>query len=97
MLPLGTLDGVDRRCPSTRHIRSSNASSTESGIANSFTLNGNVRDVRQFRIGGIGALDGGGGIGSDVSEPESWLLMVASFGFVGFGLRRRMSFARITA
>ncbi len=51
-------------------------------------LNGSARDVRQFRIGGIGdsTIDPGGG---SVPEPASWAMMMAGFGLVGAAMRRR--------
>lgn len=54
----------------------------------SIFLNGNVRDIRQFRLGGVGAavIDPGG---DAVPEPESWAMLIAGLGFVGFSMRRR--------
>ncbi|GGE09563.1 hypothetical protein GCM10011529_14850 [Polymorphobacter glacialis] len=63
----------------------------------SFTLNGDVRDVRQFRIGGIGSIDDGGGAPSPVPEPQSWLLLMAGFGLVGASLRRRQAHRTVAA
>lgn len=53
-----------------------------------FLLNGDVRDVRQVRIGGVGEIgeDPGGG---EVPEPASWAMMMAGFGLVGATMRRR--------
>lgn len=51
----------------------------------SFTLDGNVTDVRQFRIGGVESI---GGVGV-VPEPGVWALMIAGFGLVGAANRRR--------
>lgn len=53
----------------------------------SFTLNGNVADVRQFRIGGIAA----------VPEPEVWAMLILGFGMTGYAARRRRSTASVTA
>lgn len=64
-----------------------------------FTLNSDVREVRQFRIGGIGAFDGGGGgggTGNTVPEPASWALLIAGFGVVGAAARRRRSLVTVT-
>ncbi|WP_372916734.1 PEPxxWA-CTERM sorting domain-containing protein [Sandarakinorhabdus sp.] len=54
----------------------------------SFTLNGDVRDARQFRLGGVGPtiIDPGGGA---VPEPASWAMMMAGFGLIGATMRRR--------
>lgn len=62
----------------------------------SFTLNGDVRDVRQVRIGGIAAFDGDGA-GSTVPEPASWAMLVSGFGIVGAMARRRKSLASVSA
>lgn len=62
----------------------------------SLSLNGNVDDVRQVRIGGIGAF-GDDGSGSTVPEPQSWALLVAGFGSVGFAMRRRKRLVSVTA
>ena len=56
----------------------------------SFTLNGDVQDARQFRIGGIQEI----GV---VPEPQSWALLLAGFGLVGFAMRRRKSMPSVTA
>jgi len=53
-----------------------------------FTLNGNVADVRQFRIGGVNEFGGGGSPGA-IPEPASWAMMIVGFGLVGVGVRRR--------
>ena len=63
----------------------------------SFLLNGDVGSVRQFRVGGIGALDGGGGTGGTVPEPESWTLLIAGFGMIGAVARRRRTSGVTTA
>ncbi len=56
----------------------------------SFLLNGNVGDVRQFRLGGITNLPGPVGPGG-VPEPASWAMLMAGFGLVGATMRRRKS------
>lgn len=66
-------------------------------IANvNFMLNGDVASVRQFRIGDFGALDGGGS-GSTVPEPESWVMLIAGFGLVGGVARRRQKLTTVSA
>ena len=62
----------------------------------SFTLNGDVQDVRQLRIGGIGdtGIDPGGG---EVPEPASWAMMMAGFGLVGASMRRRKTLQTVAA
>ena len=54
----------------------------------SFLLNGDVRDARQFRIGGIGKIGGEDPGGGEVPEPASWAMMMAGFGLVGAVMRR---------
>jgi hypothetical protein len=39
----------------------------------------------------------GGGTGSDVPEPQSWMLMIAGFGMVGLATRRRRGFKVVEA
>ena len=51
----------------------------------SFTTNGTFQDVRQVRLGGVGAIMG------VVPEPASWALMILGFGGLGAVLRRRAS------
>jgi hypothetical protein len=46
----------------------------------SFTMNGDAADLRQVRIGGLGAV---------IPEPATWAMMIAGFGLVGGALRRR--------
>lgn len=59
-------------------------------IANvSFTLNGDIPDVRQVRLGGFTELNNGGGLPSGVPEPAMWGLMIAGFGGIGVAMRRR--------
>ena len=62
----------------------------------SFTLNGDVRDVSQFRIGGVGdtTVDPGGG---GVPEPASWAMMMAGFGLVGATMRRRKTLQTVAS
>jgi hypothetical protein len=55
----------------------------------SLMLNGTVQDLRQFRIGGIGQIDGGENPGGVIPEPASWAMMMAGFGLVGGAMRRR--------
>jgi PEP-CTERM motif len=48
-----------------------------------FDTNGNgVADIRQVRIGGIGAI-------AAVPEATTWAMMIAGFGFIGAAMRRR--------
>ena len=63
----------------------------------SVLLNGNVKDIRQFRIGGIAGIVDGGGTGSTVPEPENWALLIAGFGLVGASARRRRTIPAVTA
>lgn len=63
----------------------------------SFTLNGDVQDVRQFRIGGIGEVGGEDPGGGEVPEPASWAMMMAGFGLVGASMRRRKSLQTVAA
>lgn len=46
----------------------------------SIATNGSFQDVRQIRIGGIGAA---------VPEPETWALMILGFGAIGALMRRK--------
>lgn len=59
----------------------------------SFLLNGNVQDVRQFRIGGVGIVPSPE-VSGVVPEPASWAMMVLGFGLVGAGMRNRKSSMR---
>jgi hypothetical protein len=43
------------------------------------SLNGDVGDIRQFRIGGV----------AEVPEPATWAMLIAGFGLVGAMARRR--------
>jgi hypothetical protein len=47
-----------------------------------FTLNGDVVDARQFRIGGIGTP-------GSVPEPSNWAMLIIGFGLIGAASRRR--------
>ena len=62
----------------------------------SFLLDGDVANVRQFRIGGIGEF-GGDGSGAVVPEPESWMMLIAGFGLVGTMARRRKALLTVSA
>jgi hypothetical protein len=55
----------------------------------SIAANGTIGDIRQIRIGGVGAIDNGGGPGTAVPEPATWALMITGFGGAGAMLRRR--------
>jgi len=48
------------------------------------TTEGDVGDVRQVRIGGIGAIPNG-----VIPEPATWTMLIAGFGLVGSAMRRR--------
>lgn len=50
----------------------------------SFTANGDVRDVRQVRLGEIQAIVSGA-----VPEPATWAMMIGGVGMVGGAVRRR--------
>jgi hypothetical protein len=50
------------------------------------SLNGDVGDIRQFRIGGV----------AEVPEPGTWAMMIAGFGLVGAAARQRKA-ARASA
>ncbi len=57
------------------------------------TTAGDVSDVRQIRVGGIGNIPTGG----VVPEPATWMMLIAGFGLVGSAMRRRRNTtARIT-
>jgi hypothetical protein len=43
------------------------------------SLDGDVGDIRQFRIGGV----------TEVPEPATWVMLIAGFGLVGATARRR--------
>lgn len=64
----------------------------------SFSLNDDVRDVRQFRIGGFETVvipdPDPSGI---VPEPQTWALLMAGFGLVGAAMRRRKAMVSVTA
>lgn len=62
----------------------------------SFTLNGDVQDLRQVRVGGIVELEDGG-IGAGVPEPASWAMMLGGFGLIGFATRRRRAALTVAA
>jgi hypothetical protein len=57
------------------------------GEVDGFEVEGDVDDVKQFRIGGV---DG-------VPEPASWAMMIVGFGLVGATSRRRRTQAAVTA
>lgn len=48
------------------------------------TLNGNVVDIRQFRLGGIDNI-----ADIPVPEPTTWAVMLGGLGLVGAAMRRR--------
>jgi hypothetical protein len=51
----------------------------------SLTLNGDVQDVRQVRLGGVSDLS----TGIAVPEPATWAMLLGGFGLAGAALRRR--------
>jgi hypothetical protein len=57
---------------------------------------GGFKEGKQFAF--TKALDdGGGGTGSDVPEPASWMMMILGMGLVGVGMRRRAHNISVTA
>jgi hypothetical protein len=71
----------------------SSGSWTTAGLTNK---HGTLQGLSHLTFFGT-ADDGGGGSGSDVPEPASWMTMILGMGLVGVGMRRRSARVSVTA